>query len=136
MFACSTGSKIVSLCASPTLDANSGALTYRFGTKGKLELSYPQPGVNPQQAFSGGVTGYSGGGADYIRFTVGDTAYTLFSDYYRGRENDGLVIERSGKMISMLRCRAGAMDAREGWSRIYKAKLPRYEGQFDVPGAR
>lgn len=135
-WSCATGGKIASLCASANLNESDGTLTYRFGTRKKFELSYPAEGAKPQASFTGGVTGYSGGGTDYIRFTIGDIAYTLYSDYYRGREMDGITIERGGKLLSALRCRGGAVDPTEGWSRIYKAKLPRNETPWDTPAVR
>ncbi len=133
-FSCATGGKIVSLCASGDLGEKQGTLTYRFGTKRRIELQYPAPGTKPQAAFKGGVTGYSGGGADFIRFKSGDATYTLYSDHYRGNESDGLTVERGGKTIAAFKCRAPAVNPREGWGRIYKAKLPRSTDGFDVPG--
>ena len=52
-------------------------MTFRFGTKAKIEIVYPAVGVRPQAAFRGGVGGYSGGGADYIRFRNGNTTYIV-----------------------------------------------------------
>ncbi len=135
-WSCSTGGKIASLCASANLSENEGALIYRFGTRKKIELSYPEDGAKPQASYVGGVTGYSGGGTDYIRFKIGDISYTLYSDYYRGREMDGIAIERGEKLLSALRCRSGAVDPGEGWGRIYKAKLPQDETRWDTPAVR
>jgi hypothetical protein len=133
-FSCSTGARIISLCASADLDDRTGTLIYRSGARRRMDLVFPADGLKPQDVFQGGVTGSTGGGADYVRFTRADTTYTLYSDYYRGREEDGLVIERGGMRISVLRCRTQAIDTKEGWSRIYRAKLPRSEEGFDVPG--
>lgn len=134
VFACSTGAKIVSLCASKDIGENAGYLQYRFGTRRKTELVYPaDTSVRPQSVFSNGVTGGTGGGADFLRFTSQDTTYTLFSDYYRGRERDGLVVERGGKRISVMICRGSAVDTRMGWGTVYRAKLPQSPPDFEVP---
>lgn len=135
-WSCSTGGKIASLCASTNLGESEGTLTYRFGTRKKIELTYPSEGARPQVSYVGGVTGYSGGGTDYIRFSIGDITYTLYSDYYRGREMDGIAVERGEKLLSALRCRDGAVNPGEGWSRIYKAKLPQDETRWNTPAVR
>jgi hypothetical protein len=135
-WSCSTGSKIASLCASTNLSENEGTLIYRFGTRKKIELAYPGEGAKPQTSYIGGVTGYSGSGTDYIRFSIGEVTYTLYSDYYRGREMEGIAVERGEKLLSALRCRGGAVNPNEGWSRIYKAKLPRDETPWNTPAVR
>lgn len=133
-FSCASGRKTISLCASTDLDAGKGNLTYRFGTSRAIELAFPEPGTSPHAAFRRGVTGATGGGADYLRFSRLGTIYTLYSDYYRGREEDGLVVERGGKRISVLKCRGSAVEPGQGWGRIYKANLPQDEENFEVPG--
>ena len=133
IFSCSTGTKIVSLCASKDLGENTGALRYLFGARGTIELTYPAPGVPPRAAFAHGVTGGTGGGADFLRFETGGVTYTLFADHYRGRERDGLVVERGGRRIATLLCKSGAMDPANGWGAIYRAELPQLPPDFETP---
>lgn len=133
-FACASGSKIVSLCASQGLNETSGYLQYRFGTRRNIELVYPAGTTTPpRDAFEAGVTGGTAGGADFLQFSLGGARYTLYSNYYRGRESDGLVVERGGKRVMSLRCRGAAVDTLKGWSVIYRAKLPQAPPDFEVP---
>lgn len=133
-FSCATGGKIASLCATPDAEGATRALTYRFGTRRKLELTYPDEGTRPPDAFRYRSAGYSAGGAEFLTFSISATKYILYSDYYRGKERDGIMVERGEKRIAHLLCRGTALDGREGWSRIYKAKVPQAEENFDVPG--
>jgi hypothetical protein len=77
--------KVVSLCASKELSANSGYLQYRFGRPHKSELEFPNARQNSQRRFQ-----Y----AHYLRFQVdrtevsfknGGFEYALYS-YYEGEE--------------------------------------------------
>jgi hypothetical protein len=48
-----TSRKIISVCATPKVAANSGTLTYRFGVdKQHIELMYPKQSLAPAQAFT------------------------------------------------------------------------------------
>ncbi len=133
VFACATGAKLVSLCASPDITANSGTLRYLFGTRAKIELAHPAAGISPRAAFSRGVTGGTAGGADFLRFGREGVTYTLFSDHYRGRERDGLVVERGGKRITVLICRGSALNPDKNWGTIYNAGLPDISPDFETP---
>ena len=42
LFGCDSGPKMISVCASPGFSATTGYVQYRFGTPGKIELSYPR----------------------------------------------------------------------------------------------
>ena len=131
VFACATRSaKIIALCASPDLGEDRGTLRFVSGVRGKIELSYPAQGTAPRAAFSYGLTGGTAGGAEFLRFDVNGSTYTVFSDHYRGRERDGLVVERGGKRTSVLMCKGSAID---GWTTIYRAKLPGGSSDFDPP---
>ena len=131
VFACATrSSKIIALCASPDLGEDKGSLRFISGVRGKIELSYPTQDTAPRATFSYGVTGGTAGGAEFLRFDSNGSTYTVFSDYYRGRERAGLVVERGGKRMSVQICKGGATD---GWSTIYRARLPNASPDFDPP---
>jgi len=115
--------KIVSLCASSDLSENSGHLRYRFGRPGAAEFVYPAENVLAREAFVGGTIDARGG--DFVRFSRGEFTYTVETafDPRRG-EVAGLKVHRGRKLVLDTTCRSDALGD-EGWSRVYKAKLPR-----------
>ncbi len=101
IFSCAVapGARIVSLCASNTLDHRRGYLQYRYGKPGAIELQFPQPRANTQLAFR-----Y----AHYFRTQVDRTEvsfdnqgyhYTLF-DYFEGDVKPAIIA--AGVRVSKL----------------------------------
>jgi hypothetical protein len=87
IFACATGraSKIVSMCASPDLAAGKGSLYYRFGTRQKIELAYPdKANGNPEHFRYAHYSRFQTERSE-VTFSIGKYAYTVF-DYYDGGE--------------------------------------------------
>lgn len=114
IFACRTGAKMVSVCASRGASARAGYVQYRFGkpdSSDPLELTIPDDRPLPPRAATGGNVPYAGGGASWMRFRRGDHAYVVYSGIGkwgpRGEteERAGLAVERAGKVITQLRCR-------------------------------
>jgi hypothetical protein len=66
--------KLISLCASPTIDTKRGYLQYRFGKSGAVELQFPHARANTQLAFR-----Y----AHYFRAQVDRTEITFDNQNYR-----------------------------------------------------
>jgi hypothetical protein len=127
IFSCAIGGKIASLCASPDIGPAQGSLTYRFGRKSAIELTHPDKPAPPDQAFSTAVIGDAGFGGDIVRFSRGDTRYTLYSIIVRGQgERDGILVFRNGRQIADLKCRDFALGS-DAWKLLYRAKLPKAE---------
>lgn len=127
VFSCAIGGKIASLCASPDISPSQGSLSYRFGRKDAIELTHPDRPLPPDQAFSTAVVGDAGFAGDIVRFSRGETRYTLYSIIVRGQgERDGIRIARGGHRIADLRCKDFALGA-DAWKLLYRAKLPKAE---------
>jgi hypothetical protein len=73
--------KIISLCASKDLAAETGYLQYRFGLPAKVELEYPQDRTGTQQKFH--YTHYFRAQVDMteISFTNNGYEYQITDDY-------------------------------------------------------
>jgi hypothetical protein len=107
VFACRTGSKLVSVCASE------GSLQYRFGkpdTREPLEITLPESPAKPGKAASGESVPFSGGGGSWLRFHKGQYAYVVYTGIGKWgpkgetREKQGVVVEKDGKLAAQLRC--------------------------------
>jgi len=116
VFACSVEGKIASLCRSP--DAGSG-LSYRFGKRAAVELRYPQPGQRARPAFTVKTEPLIGGGVTKVAFQRGGYTYTVYSRVARAPDGgtpefeDGITVERRGKLLRRLRCEDGGAGFRE-----------------------
>ncbi len=80
--------KTVSLCASQTLSAKEGYLQYRFGTPGRIELSYPEQRQGSQQQFLFSSVG-SQDVYTTLRFIRGQYEYLLQSARQQTKPGDG-----------------------------------------------
>jgi hypothetical protein len=127
IFSCAIGGKIASLCASGDIGPSQGRLTYRFGRKDALELIHPETPIPPGQAFSTAVIGDAGFAGDIVRFSRGDTRYTLYSIIVKGQgERDGILVTRDGRQLADLKCKDFALGT-DAWKLLYRAKLPKAE---------
>jgi hypothetical protein len=104
--------KTVSVCALKSL-TNGGYIQYRFGRKDKIELSIP----STTQASDVSIDGDSGGnrsGGSFIRFRNGVYSYVVLYTYILPSgpdscngmpcEQGGVLVEKSGKVISKVIC--------------------------------
>ncbi len=102
IFSCSIqkSSKIVSLCASRTLAKGQGALAYRFGVPGRLELQYPHSPDGSIQQFRHAHYFRHQIDRTEVSFSVGSFIYSVF-DYYDGEEKPkhsrGVRVSNSGE---------------------------------------
>jgi hypothetical protein len=127
VFSCAIGGKTASLCASGDIGPGQGSLSYRFGRKGAIELTHPDKPAPPDQAFSTAVVGDAGFAGDIVRFSRGETRYTLYSIIVKGQgERDGILIARGGRRLADLTCKDFALGA-DAWKLLYRAKLPKAE---------
>ena len=115
VFSCRTGSKLVSVCASPEAGPAWGYVQYRIGKPDStepLELTLPAGRVPPPKAATAETVGFSGGGGAWMRFRSGQVAYVVYTGIGkwgpRGeiQEKAGVVVERAGKQVASLKCSA------------------------------
>jgi hypothetical protein len=104
IFSCSTGGKVVSVCAAGDLSSGVGTLTYRFGPPGHPEITWP-PGAWHDVTRSG-TWMFSGGGGAWLAFHRDAFRYIVYSATGRGwGEKSGVAVEQNGKLIANQRCR-------------------------------
>lgn len=103
-------SKVISLCASKPLSKEQGALAYRFGQIGKIELEFPSSSQGSLQQFR--YAHYSRFQVDRteVSFSNGNAFYSVF-DYYDGeakpKQSNGVRVSSQngkGRRIELL-CR-------------------------------
>lgn len=113
VFSCRTGSKLVSVCASPEAGPAWGYAQYRIGkpdSSEPLELTLPEDRRPPSKVATAQTVGFAGGGGAWMRFRSGQVAYVVYTGVGkwgpRGevQEKAGVVVERAGKSIATLRC--------------------------------
>ena len=106
LFSCSTGTKIIAVCASPDLMANFGSLQYRFGRPATLEWSYPPLGTDWRSVTRGGTLIYSGGGGAFLAFTRSNHRYIVYTAMGIGwGTKAGVAVEKNGKRIANIACK-------------------------------
>jgi hypothetical protein len=142
VFACRTGQKMVSVCASRDASPKSGYVQYRFGKPDSaepLEMLLPADQPVPPRAASGESVPFAGGGGAWIRFRKGDFAYVPYSGIGRWgprgetQEKAGVAVERGGKRIANVKC-AGAATGSLGPDWLAKAGVrPGKNEDFDFP---
>lgn len=116
VFACHAEGKLVSLCRSPQPGEG---LRYRFGTPASEESRYPAPGQRARAAFKVGKAPLPGGGVSSVAFQSGGYTYTVYSLVGRGEDGvtpvfeDGVTVERRGRVLRHLRCEDGGTGFRE-----------------------
>jgi hypothetical protein len=133
-FSCVARGAIVSLCASPDLSRESGALQYRYGkSHRKIELKYPDHPAHPSKSFKQ----YSGSGTkvSYVAlgFQVGDYAYSVFQTRsVFGYNGAGIIVNKSGKRISEAICEPKSIVSTPFMDTLPGLGIP--EGDVDLNG--
>ncbi len=142
VFACRTGAKMVSVCASKGATRDKGYLQYRFGKPDSteaLELTWPEGEVVANKAATGENVPFVGGGGSWLRFKKGGYGYVVYSGIGKWgpkgetREKQGVVVERDGKVVANLKC-ARAPDGELGpeWFDKFAVK-PKANEDFAFP---
>lgn len=109
LFACSTGRKLLSVCASADLAKDSGFVQYRFGAPGRTAFVLPVAGADWRAATRSGSLMFSGGGGSYIAFANPPYRYVVYSAIGSGwGSKAGVVVEKRGRRIANLPCLDGA----------------------------
>lgn len=133
LFACATGKKAVSVCASADLSPTTGALQYRFGPPDAPELVWPDATQPPHSGITAGTWAFSGGGGAYLRFTKGAYGYVVYTAIGKGwGEKDGVVVEKNGQRVAHLPC-TSAVVSELGPEVFERAGLPSDEQGFELP---
>jgi hypothetical protein len=110
LFACSTGSKVLSICASSEFTEISGYLQYRFGPKGAPELSWPPNADVSRKNIEIGQEWSARGIDSHIRFKKGSYHYIVFDGLGAGTESQsGVVVQKDGKKVATLLCKPGSV---------------------------
>jgi hypothetical protein len=101
-FSCSTGNKIVSLCASGNISPSNGYVQYRFGTPDHIELEFPSEPNPPRKSFS--ISDISGGNLNFVhvRFKSGGYDYVIYQGF-----PSGVYVKKNGKAVLNSTCTAG-----------------------------
>jgi hypothetical protein len=132
IFSCSTGKKLISVCSSKNLSPTAGYVQYRFGTKEKPELTFPEPQTHPISFSTGGTLMYSGGGGAYMRFNKGTYSYVVYSGIGKGWDKQGVVIEKNGKLLSNIICKDVSIE-NIGAEFFEKNAIPEDKIGFEIP---
>ncbi|MDD4963257.1 MAG: hypothetical protein PHI11_04980 [Gallionella sp.] len=133
VFSCHLGRKVVSVCASKALDAQSGYLQYRFGALGKSELMFPKTDVAPKTVVQARTLMFAGGGGAYLRFNRGVISYVVYTAIGKGwGTKDGVAVERKGKTIAHFDCKDVPV-SEMGEAFFTRAGLPEDAQEFELP---
>lgn len=97
LFSCSYKKKVVSLCASQSLDSKTGYIQYRASNRGKLELEFPSVKKHPLGIFAFELMPRGG----KVIFSNGAYQYTLSSDL---EDRNFVTVEKKGKVLSEFKC--------------------------------
>lgn len=140
VFSCSTGSRMLSICASGDIDHGGALMQYRYGVPGKPELVYPDKPRAPRGLFKPGQLAFSGGGGAYLKFSTAGHLYTVFSAIGNWGKTgtgtaEGVAVESNGKPVANILCRKDSnfVEGELGPDFFAKAKLGEPETDFDIP---
>lgn len=104
IFNCELPKSISSLCQSDV----DGALTYRNGVNGKINLKISDAGENMGKIFYFSNVPYAGGGEAHIRFSRSKYTYYLYDKTMKTDDGPafsaGIVIYENGERIANLAC--------------------------------
>lgn len=109
IFSCSTGAKLVSVCATGKMSPTVGSLSYRFGPPGQPEITYP-PAASWRGVTFSGTWMFSGGGGAWLAFHRDAFRYIVYTAIGRGwGEKTGLAVEQNGKLLANFPCHGKPM---------------------------
>lgn len=109
---CRIGTKIASFCLSGDVSEKGGYLQYRFGTKAKIELVYPERIGQRVPFLEGKDFSFSDGGIRYMAFVIGSYRYVYYETQIKGRPDkegrveNGLAVMKNDITIKNQRCSA------------------------------
>ena len=108
IFACTTGKKVLSICASKDFSSSSGYVQYRFGPKGSPELSWPPMEDRSRKDIETGQERSARDLVSHLRFKKGNYHYIVFDAFGADIESKaGVVVLKDGKKVASLQCKSG-----------------------------
>lgn len=132
-FSCSTGKKIISVCASKDLSTTKGYLQYRFGRQGVPEIQVPAAKNHPNPLVKSGTLSFPSGRGAYLKFLKGDYRYVVYIASSKGRgENSGVVVESNNKLIAKVGCISN-VQSKIGPKLFEKGGIPADDTPFKLP---
>lgn len=132
LFACNTGRKLLSVCASADLARDAGVVQYRFGAAGEAPFILPKA-ADWRAAVRGGSLMFSGGGGAYLAFANPPYRYVVYTAIGRGwGSRAGVVVEKHGRRIANLPC-AGAAASVLGPDLFARAGIAEDSTGFELP---
>lgn len=133
LFACSTGRKLLSVCATAELSRDAGAVQYRFGAPGHGPFVLPAADAGWRATVRGGGLMFSGGGGAYLAFANPPYRYVVYSAIGRGwGSRAGVVVEKGGRRIANLPC-VGATASALGPDLFERAGIAEDPLGFELP---
>jgi len=134
LFNCSSGKKLISVCASKGWSADRGYIQYRFGPAGKPELVVPSKNtIPPMKSATSGVLMFSAGGGAYLRFSSGGYDYVVYTAVGGSwGEKAGVSVEKDGKSQANVACK-DEPTSELGPELFKKARFKEDEAGFDLP---
>jgi hypothetical protein len=129
IFACTSETKLVSVCASADLDATKGYLQYRLSRKGKLEFEFPKEKKHPKDIFT---YEFEPGSGEYLRFKNGAYGYETRQVIPEGLLNVSVTF--NDEPFSQFECNATAAHKEEGISDAAKAGGFHFDAAGNPPG--
>lgn len=106
LFACTTGKKVLSICASKDFSEASGYVQYRFGPKGKPELSWPPVEDRSRKNIQIGQVRHARSISSHVRFKKGSYQYIVYDVFGAETESQaGVIVLKDGKKVATLLCR-------------------------------
>jgi len=133
VFNCRTGKKVVSICASKAISANTGYVQYRFGKLKRPELILPATKSPPTADIQANSLTFAGGGGAYIRFKRDEHSYVVYTAIGRGwGEKAGLAVEINHQLQANLTCKK-SVQSELGPDFFNQAGIKIDSTGFDIP---
>lgn len=134
VFSCgTTEQRVLSVCASPDLTAESGVLQFRFGTYGEApSVTFPEPAAHPEEHFRSGTLMFSGGGGAYLKFAREGATWVVFTGIGKGWEKEGMVVTEPGSDGVEYPCRS-AWVSEIGPELFDNVGIPADDAGFEIP---
>jgi hypothetical protein len=130
VFSCAVSKKIVSLCATPDMTANTGRLTYRFGVFGSaMDLEFSNNKLGPASSYTVLFETWKNGTFGAISFERGEYSYTVYTRMAAQEEGDprsngaGVQVHHNKKQVADLWCKDASISDNI-WEALHELGLP------------
>jgi hypothetical protein len=124
---CSVGTKLLSVCGSKELTANTGYLRYIFGAAGKKpDLIYPAAQTHPSRAFRRNEPLTSAkAGVMALGFDISGFTYNVFTTRSAfGYNGAGVLVQKGTEQVALMACTAGTLTDQRFFSDLGRAGIP------------